>query len=147
MFLCFHLLYFLWCVQPLMQNSMVYGDFMASAHTSVNVLSAKYNHNKRQYNYTTTNNFLEQIRLYDILLDKKKNPQEAVMAHGGLGKWHADAFFRKKGGSGFPDKLWKSQPFISFFINNLCFIANHHHHLFNRLICCGVAFLCSIETA
>lgn len=73
MFLCFHLLYFLWCVQPLMQNSMVYGDFMASAHTSVNVLSAKYNHNKRQYNYTTTNNFLEQIRLYDILLDKKKN--------------------------------------------------------------------------
>lgn len=70
--LCFHLLYFLVYVQPLMQDSMVYGDFMASAHTSVNVLSAKYNHNKRQYNYTTPNSFLEQIMLYNILLDKKK---------------------------------------------------------------------------
>lgn len=48
------------------------------------------------------------------------------MTHGILGKWHAEAFFRKEGGSSFPDKLWKSQPFLSFFINNLCFIANHH---------------------
>lgn len=48
------------------------------------------------------------------------------MTHGILGKWHAEAFFRKKGGSSFPGKLWKSQPFLSFFINNLCFIANHH---------------------
>lgn len=54
-----------------MQNSMVDGDFMASAHTSVNVLSAKHNHNKKQYNYTTPNSFLEQIMLYNNLLDKK----------------------------------------------------------------------------
>lgn len=51
---------------------MVYGDFMASAHTSVNVLSAKYNHNKRQYNYTTPNSLLEQIILYNILDEKSK---------------------------------------------------------------------------
>lgn len=96
--LCFHLLYFLVYVQPLMQDSMVYGDFMASAHTSVNVLSAKYNHNKRRYNYTTPNSFLEQIMLYNILLDKKKE-QEAVLTNGAFPKWHAEAFFRKKEGS------------------------------------------------
>ncbi|KAM6412695.1 LOW QUALITY PROTEIN: dynein axonemal heavy chain 11 [Pluvialis apricaria] len=46
-------------------------DFMAYAHTSVNMLSAKCNHNERRYNYTALKSFLEQLTLYEILQEKK----------------------------------------------------------------------------
>ncbi|KAM7123899.1 LOW QUALITY PROTEIN: dynein axonemal heavy chain 11 [Ciconia maguari] len=65
-------------VEPLIQDSIC--DFMAYVHTSVNMLSAKYNCNERQ-NYTTLKSFLEQIVLYKILLEKKSNEMSEHMEH------------------------------------------------------------------
>ena len=45
--------------------------FVAYAHQSVNVVSEMYLQNERRYNYTTPKSFLEQIKLYQNLLDKK----------------------------------------------------------------------------
>lgn len=138
--LCFHLLYFLVYVQPLMQDSIVYGHFMAYAHTSViswvpsTIITRGSTITPLQIVFWSKSCFI-------ISCWTKKKEQEAVMRNGALVKWHAEAFFRKKEGS----KLFKSQPFLSFFINNLCFIANHHH-LFIRLISREAAFLCFIET-
>jgi len=47
------------------------GEFMAYVHTSVNELSKVYLANERRYNYTTPKSFLELIKLYRGLLDKK----------------------------------------------------------------------------
>ncbi|KAM6338976.1 LOW QUALITY PROTEIN: dynein axonemal heavy chain 11 [Podargus strigoides] len=55
-------------------------DFMVYAHTGVNTLSAKYNCNER-YNYITLKNFLEQIMLYKILLEKKSKEMLGHMEH------------------------------------------------------------------
>ncbi|KAJ6666585.1 hypothetical protein lerEdw1_020308 [Lerista edwardsae] len=46
-------------------------QFMAYAHTSVNMMSTKFRQNERRYNYTTPKSFLEQIMLYKNLLEKK----------------------------------------------------------------------------
>jgi hypothetical protein len=46
-------------------------EFMAYVHTSVNELSKVYLQNERRYNYTTPKSFLEQIKLYKGLLEKK----------------------------------------------------------------------------
>ncbi|KAM6374901.1 LOW QUALITY PROTEIN: dynein axonemal heavy chain 11 [Alca torda] len=46
-------------------------DFMAYPHTSVNMLSAKFNRNERRYNYTTLKSLLEKITFYKILLENK----------------------------------------------------------------------------
>jgi len=46
-------------------------EFMAFVHSSVNELSKVYLQNERRYNYTTPKSFLEQIKLYKSLLEKK----------------------------------------------------------------------------
>ncbi|XP_054832302.1 dynein axonemal heavy chain 9-like [Eublepharis macularius] len=46
--------------------------FMAYVHTSVNGMSRSYLSNERRYNYTTPKSFLEQIKLYQNLLLKKR---------------------------------------------------------------------------
>ncbi|KAM6104169.1 LOW QUALITY PROTEIN: dynein axonemal heavy chain 11 [Theristicus caerulescens] len=81
-------------VKPHIQDSIC--DFMAYAHTSVNMLSAKYNHNER-YNYTTRKSFLELIMLYKILLEKKNKEMLAHMEHlvNGMQKLKAAAFHLK----------------------------------------------------
>lgn len=45
---------------------------MAYVHTSVNGMSRSYLNNERRYNYTTPKSFLEQIKLYQNLLLKKR---------------------------------------------------------------------------
>ncbi|KAM6314848.1 LOW QUALITY PROTEIN: dynein axonemal heavy chain 11 [Aegotheles albertisi] len=67
-------------------------DFMAYAHTSVNMLSAKYTRNE-VYNYTTPKSFLEQIML-KILLEKKSKEKSGHMEHlvNGMQKLKAAAF-------------------------------------------------------
>ncbi|KAM9287928.1 LOW QUALITY PROTEIN: dynein axonemal heavy chain 11 [Cariama cristata] len=78
-------------VQPLIQDSI--SDFMIYGHTSVNMLSAKYNHNER-YNYTTSKSFLEQIMFCKILLEKKSKEMSGHMEHSvnGMQKLKAAAF-------------------------------------------------------
>ncbi|XP_077869744.1 dynein beta chain, ciliary-like [Saccoglossus kowalevskii] len=46
-------------------------EFMAYVHTSVNDISKMYLQNEKRYNYTTPKSFLEQIKLYDSLLQMK----------------------------------------------------------------------------
>ncbi|KAM6210848.1 LOW QUALITY PROTEIN: dynein axonemal heavy chain 11 [Sarcoramphus papa] len=79
-------------VEPLIQDPIY--DFMAYAHTSVNMLSAKYNRNERQYNYTTPKTFLEQIMLYKILLEKKSKEMSGHMEYlvNGMQKLKAATF-------------------------------------------------------
>ncbi|KAM6142342.1 LOW QUALITY PROTEIN: dynein axonemal heavy chain 11 [Phoenicopterus ruber ruber] len=79
-------------VGPLIQDSIC--DLMAYAHTSVNMLSAKYNHHERRYNYTTPKSFLEQITLSKILLEKKSKEMLGHMGHlvNGMQKLKAAAF-------------------------------------------------------
>ncbi|KAM6276202.1 LOW QUALITY PROTEIN: dynein axonemal heavy chain 11 [Spheniscus humboldti] len=78
-------------VEPLIQDSIC--DFMAYAHTNVNMLSAKCNHNERRYNYTTPKSFLEQIMLR-ILLEKKSKEMSGHMEHlvNGMQQLKAAAF-------------------------------------------------------
>lgn len=45
--------------------------FMGYVHTSVNEMSHTYLTNERRYNYTTPKSFLEQIKLYQNLLEKQ----------------------------------------------------------------------------
>lgn len=52
---------------------------MAYVHTSVNGMSRYYLSNERRYNYTTPKSFLEQIKLYQNLLLKKRNELTAKM--------------------------------------------------------------------
>ncbi|XP_073435796.1 dynein axonemal heavy chain 9 isoform X2 [Dendrobates tinctorius] len=53
--------------------------FMAYVHTSVNEMSKSYLGNERRYNYTTPKSFLEQIKLYQNLLSKKRKELSAKM--------------------------------------------------------------------
>uniref|UniRef100_A0A670YY35 Dynein cytoplasmic 1 heavy chain 1 n=1 Tax=Pseudonaja textilis TaxID=8673 RepID=A0A670YY35_PSETE len=53
--------------------------FMAYVHTSVNEMSYSYLTNERRYNYTTPKSFLEQIKLYQNLLLKKRKELTAKM--------------------------------------------------------------------
>ncbi|KAG8535717.1 hypothetical protein GDO81_027902, partial [Engystomops pustulosus] len=53
--------------------------FMAYVHTSVNEMSKSYLSNERRYNYTTPKSFLEQIKLYQNLLTKKRKELAAKM--------------------------------------------------------------------
>lgn len=46
--------------------------FMAYVHTTVNEMSKVYLATERRYNYTTPKTFLEQIKLYQNLLAKKR---------------------------------------------------------------------------
>lgn len=51
--------------------------FMAYVHKSVNEASQLYLQNERRYNYTTPKSFLEQIALYQKLLDLKNTELQA----------------------------------------------------------------------
>ncbi|XP_074967279.1 dynein axonemal heavy chain 9-like [Phalacrocorax aristotelis] len=53
--------------------------FMAYVHASVNEISRLYLSNERRYNYTTPKSFLEQIKLYQNLLLKKRKDLKAKM--------------------------------------------------------------------
>lgn len=55
--------------QPEMRDSI--SKFMGYVHTSVNEMSQSYLANERRYNYTTPKSFLEQIKLYQNLLEKQ----------------------------------------------------------------------------
>ncbi|CAH8640372.1 unnamed protein product [Heterobilharzia americana] len=46
-------------------------EFMSYAHQSVNEISVTYLQNERRYNYTTPKSFLEQIQLYENMLNQK----------------------------------------------------------------------------
>ncbi|XP_078408210.1 dynein axonemal heavy chain 11 [Cetorhinus maximus] len=52
-------------------NSSI-SQFIAHAHICVNEVSVKYQQNEKHYNYTTPKSFLEQIKLYQNLLSKKR---------------------------------------------------------------------------
>lgn len=51
--------------------------FMAYVHNSVNEMSTLYLQNERRYNYTTPKSFLEQIKLYQSLLQKNNSNLQA----------------------------------------------------------------------
>ncbi|XP_067892376.1 dynein axonemal heavy chain 11 [Heterodontus francisci] len=57
-------------LEPEMKSSI--GQFITHAHISVNEVSVKYQQNEKHYNYTTPKSFLEQIKLYQNLLNKKR---------------------------------------------------------------------------
>ncbi|XP_072903303.1 LOW QUALITY PROTEIN: dynein axonemal heavy chain 11 [Hemitrygon akajei] len=57
-------------LQPEVKSSI--SQFIAYAHISVNEISVKYQQNEKHYNYTTPKSFLEQIKLYQNLLHKKR---------------------------------------------------------------------------
>ena len=56
-------------LQPDMRESIAL--FMSHVHNSVNEMSQVYLTNERRYNYTTPKSFLEQIKLYQNLLQAK----------------------------------------------------------------------------
>jgi dynein heavy chain len=53
---------------------------MAQVHKSVNEMSVSYLQNERRYNYTTPKSFLEQIKLYQNLLNTKHQELQAKMS-------------------------------------------------------------------
>ena len=55
-------------------------QFMANTHKSVNTMSAVYLTNERRYNYTTPKSFLEQIALYQNLLNMKHAELQGKMS-------------------------------------------------------------------
>ncbi|XP_078083834.1 dynein axonemal heavy chain 11 [Mustelus asterias] len=57
-------------LEPEVKSSI--GQFIAHAHICVNEVSVKYQQNEKHYNYTTPKSFLEQIKLYQNLLSKKR---------------------------------------------------------------------------
>ncbi|XP_010211142.1 PREDICTED: dynein heavy chain 17, axonemal, partial [Tinamus guttatus] len=61
-------------IEPEVKASI--SQFMSFVHTSVNEMSKTYLAMERRYNYTTPKTFLEQIKLYQNLLSKKR--QELV---------------------------------------------------------------------
>jgi len=67
--------------------------FMGFVHTSVNEMSHAYLQNERRYNYTTPKSFLEQIKLYQNLLQKKNLELQAkiVRLENGLEKLRSTA--------------------------------------------------------
>ena len=65
------------CLQPEMQESVA--EFMAQVHKSVNEMSVIYLQNERRYNYTTPKSFLEQIKLYQNLLNTNHAELQAKM--------------------------------------------------------------------
>ena len=64
--------------QPEMRESI--SLFMANTHKSVNEMSAVYLANERRYNYTTPKSFLEQIALYQNLLNLKHSELQGKMS-------------------------------------------------------------------
>ncbi|XP_053308775.1 dynein axonemal heavy chain 9 [Spea bombifrons] len=64
-------------IEPSVKESI--SKFMAFVHTSVNEMSRSYLNNERRYNYTTPKSFLEQIKLYQNLLQKKGKELSAKM--------------------------------------------------------------------
>jgi len=62
-------------LQPDMRESIA--QFMSHVHNSVNEMSQVYLTNERRYNYTTPKSFLEQIKLYQNLLQAKFNELHA----------------------------------------------------------------------
>ncbi|KAJ8318719.1 LOW QUALITY PROTEIN: hypothetical protein KUTeg_003810 [Tegillarca granosa] len=67
--------------------------FMAYVHTSVNEMSHAYLLNEKRYNYTTPKSFLEQIKLYQNLLEKGNSDLQAkiVRLENGLEKLRSTA--------------------------------------------------------
>uniref|UniRef100_UPI00398F1A35 dynein axonemal heavy chain 11 n=1 Tax=Pristiophorus japonicus TaxID=55135 RepID=UPI00398F1A35 len=57
-------------LEPEVKSSI--SRFIAHAHICVNEVSVKYQQNEKHYNYTTPKSFLEQIKLYQNLLSKKR---------------------------------------------------------------------------
>lgn len=57
-------------LQPEVKTSI--SLFMSYVHTTVNEMSKIYLATERRYNYTTPKTFLEQIKLYQNLLSKKR---------------------------------------------------------------------------
>ena len=66
---------------------------MSHVHKSVNEVSHQFLVNERRYNYTTPKSFLEQIKLYQNLLQKKNNELQAkiVRLENGLEKLRSTA--------------------------------------------------------
>ncbi|XP_063312141.1 dynein axonemal heavy chain 9 [Pelobates fuscus] len=64
-------------IEPPIKDSI--SKFMAYVHMSVNEMSRSYLSNERRYNYTTPKSFLEQIKLYKTLLQKKGKELSAKM--------------------------------------------------------------------
>lgn len=58
-------------MQPEVKVSI--SQFMSYVHTSVKEMSQIYLATERRYNYTTPKTFLEQIKLYQNLLSKKRS--------------------------------------------------------------------------
>lgn len=67
--------------------------FMSFVHKSVNEISAVYLQNERRYNYTTPKSFLEQIKLYQNLLNKNNSELQAkiIRLENGLEKLRSTA--------------------------------------------------------
>lgn len=78
-------------LQPDMKKSV--STYMAFVHKSVNEMSQSYLQNEKRYNYTTPKSFLEQIKLYDNLLNKKNHELQAkiVRLENGLEKLRSTA--------------------------------------------------------
>ena len=66
---------------------------MSYVHKSVNEVSQQFLQNERRYNYTTPKSFLEQITLYQNLLNKKNHELQAsiVRLENGLEKLRSTA--------------------------------------------------------
>ena len=67
--------------------------FMSHVHKSVNEVSQQFYTNEKRYNYTTPKSFLEQITLYQNLLNKKNNELQAkiIRLENGLEKLRSTA--------------------------------------------------------
>ncbi|XP_062567134.1 dynein beta chain, ciliary-like [Saccostrea cucullata] len=76
---------------PDMRGSIA--TFMSFVHKSVNEMSKAYLSNERRYNYTTPKSFLEQIKLYQNLLNKNNTDLQAkiVRLENGLEKLRSTA--------------------------------------------------------
>lgn len=66
---------------------------MSYVHKSVNEMSTAYLQNEKRYNYTTPKSFLEQIKLYQNLLNKNNTELQAkiVRLENGLEKLRSTA--------------------------------------------------------
>ena len=67
--------------------------FMSHVHKSVNEVSHQFLTNEKRYNYTTPKSFLEQITLYQNLLNKKNSELQAkiIRLENGLEKLRSTA--------------------------------------------------------
>lgn len=68
-------------------------NFMSYVHKSVNEMSSSYLQNEKRYNYTTPKSFLEQIKLYQNLLNKNNSELQAkiIRLENGLEKLRSTA--------------------------------------------------------